>query len=163
MRRRTRCSLLVHVVDIGPLLGVERYARFNLDVCLGFSFEVFTAISALIFSGVVDRFPKLRWGFFEVGVGFIPWLMDRLETTYDARPAAREKARRRPKECFGNFYFSLGADDSTWPDVAKRIGTNRMMIGSDYPHPDGLSLIPCRCCAPERDLLSKTLTISSVE
>jgi len=23
------------------------------------------------------------------------------------------------------------------PDVAKRIGTNRMMIGSDYHHPDG--------------------------
>ena len=51
--------LLVHGVDSGPLLGVERYARFNLDVCLGFSFEVFTAISAMIFSGVVDRFPKL--------------------------------------------------------------------------------------------------------
>jgi len=63
--------------------------------------------------------------------------MDRLETTYDARAAAREKARRRPRECFGNFYFSLGADDSTLPDVAKRIGTNRLMIGSDYPHPDG--------------------------
>lgn len=129
--------ILVHGVDSGPLLGVERYARFNLDVCLGFPFEVFTAISALIFSGVTDRFPKLRWGFFEVGVGFVPWLMDRLETTYDARPAAREKARRRPKECFGNFYFSLGADDSTLPDVAKRIGTDRLMIGSDYPHPDG--------------------------
>jgi uncharacterized protein len=91
----------------------------------------------LIFSGVIDRFPSLRWGFFEVGVGFIPWLMDRLETTYDARAAAREKARRRPRECFGNFYFSLGADDSTLPDVAKRLGTNRLMIGSDFPHPDG--------------------------
>jgi predicted TIM-barrel fold metal-dependent hydrolase len=108
-----------------------------LDVCLGFPFEVFTAISALIFSGVTDRFPDLRWGFFEVGVGFIPWLMDRLETTYDARPAAREKARRRPKDCFSNFYFSLGPDDSTLPDVVKRIGTHRLMIGSDYPHPDG--------------------------
>src|SRR5262249_57279598 len=128
MRRRTRCSLLVHVVDIGPLLGVERYARFNLDVCLGFSFEVFTTISALIFSGVVDRFPKLRWGFFEVGVGFIPWLMDRLETTYDARPAAREKARRRPQEGFGTFYFHIGADGSNLPRVAKAVGPKPTVI-----------------------------------
>ena len=134
---RLNVPLLVHGVDSGPLLGVERYARFNLDVCLGFPFEVFTAIAALIFSGVVDRFPNLRWGFFEVGVGFIPWLMDRLETTYDARPAAREHSSRRPKDCFNNFYFSLGADDSTLPDVVKRIGTRRLMIGSDYPHPDG--------------------------
>src|SRR5262245_23227452 len=63
--------------------------------------------------------------------------MDRLETTYDARPAARAKAPRHLKECFSNFYCSLGAHDSTMPDVANSTGTNRMMIGSDYPHPDG--------------------------
>lgn len=129
--------LLVHGVDSGPLLGVERYARFNLDVCLGFPFEVFTAIAALIFGGVVERFPNLKFGFFEVGVGFIPWFIDRLETAYDARPAARAKISKRPREYFGNFYFSLGADDSTLSDVAKKIGGNRLMIGSDYPHPDG--------------------------
>ena len=28
--------LSVHGVDSGPLLGVERFARYNLDVCLGF-------------------------------------------------------------------------------------------------------------------------------
>jgi aminocarboxymuconate-semialdehyde decarboxylase len=131
--------LAVHGVDSGPLLGVERYARFNLDVCLGFPFEVFTAIASLIFSGVVDRFPSLKWGFFEVGVGFIPWLIDRLEAAYDAREAARKNAKRRPKDCFDSFYFSLGPDDSTLTDVVKRIGANRLMIGSDYPHPDGTS------------------------
>ena len=40
--------LSVHGVDSGPLLGVERFASDNLDFCLGFPFEVFTAISALI-------------------------------------------------------------------------------------------------------------------
>ena len=129
--------ILIHGVDSGPLLGVERYARFNLDVCLGFPFEVFQAIASLIFGGVVERFPSLKFGFFEVGVGFIPWLVDRLEMTYDARPAARAIARKRPRECFGNFFFSLGADDSTLPDVVKRVGSNKFMIGSDYPHPDG--------------------------
>ena len=131
--------LSVHGVDSGPLIGVERFARYNLDVCLGFPFEVFTAISALIFSGVLDRFPTLKFGFFEVGIGFIPWLLDRLEMAYDARPAARERAKRRPKDCFSNFYFSLGSEDSTLPDVVKRIGSSRLMIGSDYPHPDGTS------------------------
>jgi len=131
--------LSVHGVDSGPLIGVERFARFNLDVCLGFPFEVFTAIATLIFGGVLDRFPTLKFGFFEVGIGFIPWLLDRLEMAYDARPAARERAKRRPKDCFSNFYFSLGSEDSTLPDVVKRIGSSRLMIGSDYPHPDGTS------------------------
>ena len=131
--------LSVHGVDSGPLLGVERFARFNLDVCLGFPFEVFTAIASLIFSGVLDRFPTLKFGYFEVGIGWIPWLLDRLEMTYDARPAARAQTTRRPKDCFKNFYFSLGSEDSTLPDVVKRIGSSRLMIGSDYPHPDGTS------------------------
>ncbi len=127
----------VHGVDSGPLIGVNRFSRYNLDVCLGFPFEVFTAISAFVFSGVLDRFPTLRFGFFEVGIGWIPWLIDRLEAAYDARSAAREKATRRPKECFDHFYFSLGADDSTLSDIVKRVGSSKLMIGSDYPHPDG--------------------------
>jgi predicted TIM-barrel fold metal-dependent hydrolase len=53
--------------------------------------------------------------------------------------AAREKAKRRPKDCFNNFYFSFGSEDLTLPDVVKRIGSSRLMIGSDYPHPDGTS------------------------
>src|SRR5581483_3941853 len=53
--------LSVHGVDSGPLLGVERFARYNLDVCLGFPFEVFTAIAALVFSGLLERLPALRF------------------------------------------------------------------------------------------------------
>jgi aminocarboxymuconate-semialdehyde decarboxylase len=149
--------LSVHGVDSGPLLGVERFARYNLDVCLGFPFEVFTAISTLIFSGVLDRFPTLRFGYFEVGIGWIPWLLDRLEMAYDARPAAREKANRRPKDCFSNFFFSFGSEDSTLPDVVNRIGSSRLMIGSDYPHPDGTSpntiaMLQARAGLSQRDL-----------
>ena len=131
--------LSVHGVDSGPLLGSERFARYNLDVCLGFPFEVFTAVAALSLSGLLDRFPALKFGFFEVGIGWIPWLIDRLEMAYVARAAAREKTKRRPKDCFDNFYFSFGSEDSTLTDVVKRIGTSRLMIGSDYPHPDGTS------------------------
>ena len=136
---KLNAPLSVHGVDSGPLLGVERFARYNLDVCLGFPFEVFTAIAALVFSGVLDRLPTLRFGFFEVGIGWVPWLIDRLEMAYDARPAARQKTGRRPKDCFDNFYFSFGSEDSTLPDVVKRIGSGHLMIGSDYPHPDGTS------------------------
>ena len=149
--------LSVHGVDSGPLLGVERFARYNLDVCLGFPFEVFTAIASLILSGVLDRFPTLKFGYFEVGIGWIPWLLDRLEMAYDARPAARAQTTRRPKDCFNNFYFSLGSEDSTLPDVVKRIGSSRLMIGSDYPHPDGtspntISMLQAREGLSRRDL-----------
>ena len=87
----------------------------------------------------MDRLPRLKFGFFKVGIGWIPWLLDRLEMAYDARPAARERAKRHPTEYFDNFYFSFGSEDSTLPDVVKRIDSSRLMIGSDYPHPDGVT------------------------
>jgi aminocarboxymuconate-semialdehyde decarboxylase len=37
--------ILVHGVDSGPLVGVDRFARFNLDVCLGFPVGVLLAIA----------------------------------------------------------------------------------------------------------------------
>ena len=88
---------------------------------------------------MLDRFPTLKFGFFEVGIGWIPWLLDRLAMAYDARTTVREKAKRRPKDCFNNFYFSFGSEDSTLLDVVKRIGSSRLMVGSDFPHPDGTS------------------------
>ena len=54
-----------------------------------------------------------------------------------------------PAESSGNFYFSLGADDSTLPDVAKRIGTKRLMIGSDYPSRRDFPQYG-KCSTPER-------------
>lgn len=47
------------------------------------------------FSGVLERLPKLKFGLFEVGAGWIPWLLDRLEMAYDACPKAREGPSRR--------------------------------------------------------------------
>jgi len=29
----------------------------------------------LIFGGILDRFPTLKFGFFEGGIGWVPWLM----------------------------------------------------------------------------------------
>ena len=52
----------------------QRFGRRVLTIstsCLGFPFEVFTAISALIFSGLLERFPTLKFGFFEVGIAGI--------------------------------------------------------------------------------------------
>jgi hypothetical protein len=94
-----------------------------------------------------------------VGIGWIPWSLDRLEMAYDARPAARESARRPPKDRFDNFYFPLGSEDSTLPDVVRRIGSTRLMIGSDYPHPDGTSpntvaMLSARASLSERDFNS---------
>jgi hypothetical protein len=81
--------------------------------------------------------------------------MDRLETTYDARPLARSKTKMRPRECFENFYFSLGADDSTLPNIVRRIGSSRLMIGSDYPHPDGTYPNTVSMVAENKELTEK--------
>jgi hypothetical protein len=74
-----------------------------------------------------------------IGIGWIPWLLDRLEMAYDARPRREKGPNGAPRIVSTISTFSFGSEDSTLPDVVKRIGSSRLMIGSDYPHPDGTS------------------------
>jgi aminocarboxymuconate-semialdehyde decarboxylase len=58
------------------LVGSERYQGFpHFPTALGFPLTYMVSISRLIFSGVLDRFPTLRFALFEGGIGWVPWLM----------------------------------------------------------------------------------------
>ena len=61
------------------LVGAERYQGFpHFPTALGFPLTYMVSAARLIFSGVLDRFPTLKFAFFEGGIGWVPWLMHTL-------------------------------------------------------------------------------------
>ena len=128
------------------LLGWERMDRWRLYVCLGFPFDYIMAITTMIYSGMLDRFPNLKILFAEGGVSYLPFLEDRLQDTVEtfASPLARENFairgrpanKRAPREYFDRFHHVIGLDESLMSFVVERYGAERFMIGTDYPHPD---------------------------
>lgn len=127
-------------------LGAERMERWRLHVCLGFPFDYMIAITELIYSGLLDRFPKLKILFAEGGVSYLPFLEDRLMDTTDTFRSAlahnnfairgRPMNKRPPKEYFELFHHVIGLEESLMKFVIDRYGADKFMIGTDHPHPD---------------------------
>jgi aminocarboxymuconate-semialdehyde decarboxylase len=143
---RLGVAICFHGDADSKLLGWERMDRWRLYVCLGFPFDYMMAITALIYSGLLDRFPKLKFLFAEGGVGYLPFLEDRLMDTVETfkSPLARENFgirgrpanKRPPKEYFDRFHHVIGLDEALMNVVVERYGADKFMIGTDYPHPD---------------------------
>jgi predicted TIM-barrel fold metal-dependent hydrolase len=94
-------------------------------------------LSNLIFSGVLERFPKLKFASVESGVGWIPFLLEALDYQLEEEvPGASEILSMKPSDYFrrqiyGCFWFErkgLGA-------AINALGPDNLMYESDFPHP----------------------------
>jgi predicted TIM-barrel fold metal-dependent hydrolase len=107
------------------------------------------ALGHLIFAGVFERFPRLRFVVTEAGTGWAPSHLRKLDEFYEAGlvkgsvnayflEESVNALTRRPSEYFATNVW-IGASFLTAPEAAKRtaIGVDRIMWGADLPHLEG--------------------------
>ena len=108
------------------------------DHMIAHPFGQMAVVMDMIAGGVLDRFPKLRVGFFESGMGWIPYWLDRLDEHFDVMGHHTPWLKRRPSEIFAEQCFvSMEADEGkglSWM-LDKNLG-HCVLWGSDYPHFD---------------------------
>lgn len=93
-------------------------------------------VNCVFQGGVFERFPKLRYVVLEIGCGWVPGWMERADGKYELF-GFTTGMRHKPSETFKrNCWVSSDVDEDSIPDVARRIGANRMMWATDYPHID---------------------------
>ena len=100
----------------------------------------------LIWSGVFERHPKLKFGVTENGAFWVPdllWLMDtRYAVAHTSKKIGREAIvgplKMRPSEYFDRNCF-VGASTPERLELERRylIGVGSMLWGNDFPHPEG--------------------------
>jgi predicted TIM-barrel fold metal-dependent hydrolase len=99
----------------------------------------------LIWSGVFERYPDLRFVVTECGAFWAADLLWTMDTVYDREHGARKlgqaltaKLSRRPSEVFDSN-CGIGASNTRRRELARRyeIGVGNMMWGNDFPHPEG--------------------------
>ena len=97
-------------------------------------------ISALILDGVLERFPNLKGGVIEIGAGWVPDMLRRLDHAVDiwARSEPQlAKMRRKPSE---QARDQLRFTPYPFEDVARMVAESSAelyMFSSDYPHAEG--------------------------
>lgn len=91
----------------------------------------------LIWSGVLERHPRLKLVFVEQDAAWIPRVLAKLDERYRGSADARALVPRLPSEYWTRQCFVAAL--LTREEVLDRaqIGTETMMWGADYPHPEG--------------------------
>jgi predicted TIM-barrel fold metal-dependent hydrolase len=92
-------------------------------------------LSALACHGVFDRFPGVRIAVMESGSSWLESLMKRFEHVYHKMPQA---FARDPVESLRQHVFVAPFYEEPVDKVVKLMGANRVLFGSDWPHPEGL-------------------------
>ncbi len=118
-------------------IGVEAMTAHWLMPLVGFMFDTTLAAAQLVFSGVVERFPRLRWVLAHLG-GAIPYLAERLDRGYFAFEECRRHISRPPSEHLKNFYYdTVNFDPKALQLAIDFAGVDHVIAGSDYPHQIG--------------------------
>ena len=90
-----------------------------------------------LYSGVFDRFPKLRIILSEGGAGWVPYVLERIDKVFDIhRP--RIVATTRPIEAFREHVYVCIVTDEYALGNLDRIGVDNVLWESDYPHNDSM-------------------------
>ena len=118
-------------------VGVEAMTEYWLMPLVGFTFDTTLAAAKLVFSGVVERFPRIKWVLAHLG-GAIPYLAERLDRGYFAFKECREHISQPPSEYLRNFYYdSVNFDTHALKLAVDFAGVDHILAGSDYPHQIG--------------------------
>jgi aminocarboxymuconate-semialdehyde decarboxylase len=130
------CDAVLYIHPTSPV-GVEAMTEYWLMPLCGFLFDTTLAAAKLVFSGVVERFPRIRWVLCHLG-GTIPYLVERLDRGFTAFEDCRANISRPPSEYLKNFYYDTVNFNPRAIELAiSFVGTDHILAGSDYPHQIG--------------------------
>ncbi|PYQ92079.1 MAG: hypothetical protein DMF97_21820 [Acidobacteria bacterium] len=118
-------------------VNVDMMQEFWLMPLVGFLFDTTLAAASLVFSGVVDRFPRIRWALCHLG-GAIPYLAERLDRGFHAFRECRAHIQRPPSTYLRDFYYdTVNFHQGALQLAIEFAGADHILAGSDYPHQIG--------------------------
>jgi predicted TIM-barrel fold metal-dependent hydrolase len=90
-------------------------------------------LASIVFSGALDRFPGFKFVLGEAGVGWLPYILDRMDEEYDDR-YYQLGLSMRPSELWRRQGYSTYQHEPSVATMIPLIGEDNIMWGSDYPH-----------------------------
>lgn len=138
------CEELGMAVFVHPwdMMGADRMDKYWMPWLVGMPVETTTAITSMIFSGLLERLPRLRVAFAHGG-GSFPATIGRIEHGFIMRPdLCAVDNNVNPRDYLGKFWIdALVHDPAMLRLVVEQMGAGRVAMGTDYPFPLG-ELIP---------------------
>jgi uncharacterized protein len=95
-----------------------------------------------IFSGLFDRFPKLKMVSVESGIGWVPFILETMDWELpENAPVQAAELGRAPSEYFKTNWFAtmwFETGRGSLQDLVDKVGEDNIMFETDFPHPTAL-------------------------
>jgi aminocarboxymuconate-semialdehyde decarboxylase len=128
-----RAPVFIHPVAPNPL---ARTTRFALNQIVQYTFDTTLTLGSLISSGVLDRFPGLDL-IVSHGGGALPYLIGRFDVMHARMDQGQQNVAAHPPSAYLRrfHYDTILHDAEALRYLAKRVGCERIVLGSDDPFP----------------------------
>jgi aminocarboxymuconate-semialdehyde decarboxylase len=132
---RLGAAVFVHPWD---MLGKERMGKYWLPWLVGMPAETSLAICEILFSGLLERLPRLRLAFAHGG-GAFPYTLGRIDHAFHVRPdlCAVDTAVCPRRQVERLYFDTLVHDAEALRYLLRTVGAQRLALGTDYPFPLG--------------------------
>jgi len=96
-------------------------------------------IANMCASGVLERFPGLKFAAIECGIGWVPWALGAMDEAYHKHHMwVQPKLKMLPSEYFKRHGFVSFQEDPVGLDLAVKYGlVDNFLWANDYPHHEG--------------------------
>lgn len=98
--------------------------------------NVFDAMASAVCHGLFERHPSLRVLSVENGAHWVKPLLTKFDLVYRQMP---KSFKEHPAEVFKNHVFIAPYYEDPIEELVGLIGADRILFGSDFPHPEGLA------------------------
>ena len=118
-----------------PMVGTERYHRLHIGTYLGFGIDYTVACAALTLGGVLDRFPDLRFLFYEAGASWFSYAMHGADRSFYIERAC-SRTDTPPSELIKRHCYTAVENVEPIEQMVEAYGADNYVIGTDFPHPE---------------------------
>ena len=127
-----KSGFFLGVHGTGLVRGAELLAAFKGKGVLNHPFCQMAEFTSMMLEGVFQQFPRLHVGFLEAGLGWMLYMLDRLDERADRSPDLKKKPSQMLREC--PIYVSGEPYEATLPLALERIGSDHIFMATDFPH-----------------------------
>jgi aminocarboxymuconate-semialdehyde decarboxylase len=126
-----RAFVLVH--PHGEILPGDRLKSYYMRNFVGLPFETTMAGAALVFGGVLERYPDINFCLCHGG-GFVPYQAGRFVHAFGVRAEPKARLQGSPEASLARLYYdTIVHSPRALEFLIAAAGPERVLLGSDYP------------------------------